>query len=525
MDRGLRAARNLELHARLWGVTAARRATASTSSPTRSASPSSSTAGRELQRRPAPAAGDRPRPRLPARRCCSSTSPPSAWTRASATSCSTRSLALRARARTMTILLTTHYLDEAERLCDRVAIIHDGEIVALDTPAALLAGLGGELLELRVDGDVPRRSRALRGARRAGDDAFAVGSTLTLPLHGATAARRRRRVDDARRRRQRDRHPHARPSTTSTCASPATALAPPPDPEKGPTHGHHHRRTHRRTRRARRPAAHLAGSRALRRWPRRRAALTAHNPRQIAVPLLTPILFALVIAPALKTALGGLHTDIDYTASWPSAPSACSSRWPPCSPGSASSSTATAARSASCSPRRSRARCWCSATCSSCSACARCRWRCCIGVAALRGADFHVTRLGRRLVRRRRGALHRRSCTAIAETLAARIRQQEEYIGATPGDRDPAVVLRRRAVSDRRAARRADRVREVPAAHARDGADALRPRRPARHRAARHLGHEQRRPPRRWLSLAVVALFAVAFLTLAIRAFTRSAVT
>jgi ABC-2 type transport system permease protein len=46
----------------------------------------------------------------------------------------------------------------------------------------------------------------------------------------------------------------------------------------------------------------------------RRAALTAHNPRQIAVPMLTPILFALVIAPALKAALGGLHTNIDYTA-------------------------------------------------------------------------------------------------------------------------------------------------------------------------------------------------------------------
>src|ERR1700716_923228 len=47
---------------------------------------------------------------------------------------------------------------------------------------------------------------------------------------------------------------------------------------------------------------------------RRRAALTAHNPRQIAVPLLTPILFAVVIAPALKAALGGLHSQIDYTA-------------------------------------------------------------------------------------------------------------------------------------------------------------------------------------------------------------------
>ena len=54
--------------------------------------------------------------------------------------------------------------------------------------------------------------------------------------------------------------------------------------------------------------------RAVRTLALRRLALTAHNPRQIAVPMLTPILFALVIAPALKSALGGLHTHIDYTA-------------------------------------------------------------------------------------------------------------------------------------------------------------------------------------------------------------------
>src|SRR5438874_1914422 len=53
----------------------------------------------------------------------------------------------------ITILLTTHYLDEAERLCDRIAIIHAGRIVALDTPGALLAGLGRELVELRVSGN------------------------------------------------------------------------------------------------------------------------------------------------------------------------------------------------------------------------------------------------------------------------------------------------------------------------------------------------------------------------------------
>src|SRR5262249_11736775 len=42
------------------------------------------------------------------------------------------------RRREMTVVLTTHYLDEAERLCDRVAIMHAGRIVALDRPQALL---------------------------------------------------------------------------------------------------------------------------------------------------------------------------------------------------------------------------------------------------------------------------------------------------------------------------------------------------------------------------------------------------
>jgi ABC-2 type transport system permease protein len=45
---------------------------------------------------------------------------------------------------------------------------------------------------------------------------------------------------------------------------------------------------------------------------RRRAALTAGNPRQIAVPLLGPALIALIVAPALKVATGGLHSAIDY---------------------------------------------------------------------------------------------------------------------------------------------------------------------------------------------------------------------
>ena len=82
----------------------------------------------------------------------------------------------------MATVLTTHYLDEADRLCDRVAIVHEGRIVALDSPRNLLQRLGHEILELRVSGDGREALSKLRSARVAGDTAFAVGSTLTIPL-------------------------------------------------------------------------------------------------------------------------------------------------------------------------------------------------------------------------------------------------------------------------------------------------------------------------------------------------------
>ena len=52
----------------------------------------------------------------------------------------------------MTLFMTTHYLEEADQLCDRVAIIDHGKIVALDSPAALKASLGGDIIDIRVDG-------------------------------------------------------------------------------------------------------------------------------------------------------------------------------------------------------------------------------------------------------------------------------------------------------------------------------------------------------------------------------------
>src|SRR5262245_17562108 len=86
-----------------------------------------------------------------------------------------------------TVLLTTHYLDEAERLCDRVGIMHAGRIVALDRPASLLAALGDQVLELRVDTDPTAALARLRHHGIAGDDSFAVGATVTVPVRGRTA--------------------------------------------------------------------------------------------------------------------------------------------------------------------------------------------------------------------------------------------------------------------------------------------------------------------------------------------------
>jgi ABC-2 type transport system ATP-binding protein len=79
----------------------------------------------------------------------------------------------------VTVVLTTHYLDEAERLCDRVAVVHQGEIVAIDTPRGLLGALGPQVLELRLAGT---DSDVLRVVGLLGESAFAVGSTITVPL-------------------------------------------------------------------------------------------------------------------------------------------------------------------------------------------------------------------------------------------------------------------------------------------------------------------------------------------------------
>jgi len=64
-----------------------------------------------------------------------------------------------------TVLLTTHYMDEAERLCDRVAIVDRGQVIALGTPAALISSLhAANVVEFSSEPEIPEESlRALPG--------------------------------------------------------------------------------------------------------------------------------------------------------------------------------------------------------------------------------------------------------------------------------------------------------------------------------------------------------------------------
>jgi ABC-2 type transport system ATP-binding protein len=69
----------------------------------------------------------------------------------------------RLRAEGMTVFITTHYLDEADALCDRVAIIDYGEIVAAGTPAELKRDVAGDVVRLEVNGFADKAEELLAG--------------------------------------------------------------------------------------------------------------------------------------------------------------------------------------------------------------------------------------------------------------------------------------------------------------------------------------------------------------------------
>ncbi len=69
--------------------------------------------------------------------------------------------------RNLTILITTHYMDEADRLCDRIAIVDHGKLVALDTPTALKASVpGSNVIEAQFDNPPADWEQRLRSLNR-----------------------------------------------------------------------------------------------------------------------------------------------------------------------------------------------------------------------------------------------------------------------------------------------------------------------------------------------------------------------
>jgi ABC-2 type transport system ATP-binding protein len=98
-----------------------------------------------------------------------------------------------------TILLTTHYMEEADHLCDRVAIMDHGRILALDSPAGLKATVGADtIVTVRVSGDPTGLAevleRGIDGSTRVrsidgGAEVHVKGSTGVLPKAIAAADR------------------------------------------------------------------------------------------------------------------------------------------------------------------------------------------------------------------------------------------------------------------------------------------------------------------------------------------------
>jgi ABC-2 type transport system ATP-binding protein len=85
-----------------------------------------------------------------------------------------------------TILLTTHYMEEADQLCDRLAIIDHGRLLALDTPARLKRSVGADtIVTVTADGDLDALARLLQNGIDAVTRADRVDGTVRLHVTGA----------------------------------------------------------------------------------------------------------------------------------------------------------------------------------------------------------------------------------------------------------------------------------------------------------------------------------------------------
>jgi ABC-2 type transport system ATP-binding protein len=86
-----------------------------------------------------------------------------------------------------TILLTTHYMEEADQLCDRVAIMDHGKVLALDTPAGLKSSLGAEtIVTVSAEGDLDALAGILRRDVEGVTQTQRMDSTVLLHVRGAS---------------------------------------------------------------------------------------------------------------------------------------------------------------------------------------------------------------------------------------------------------------------------------------------------------------------------------------------------
>jgi ABC-2 type transport system ATP-binding protein len=120
------------------------------------------------------------------------------------------------RSRGRTIVLTTHYMDEAERLCDRVAIIDQGKIIAQGSPAELISRLGGDhIIEFALEETAPGKDLELNAllalesvlAARVENDGFVL---TVAPPRAAPGPLDNEARESRRRLRRADRPPPAR---------------------------------------------------------------------------------------------------------------------------------------------------------------------------------------------------------------------------------------------------------------------------------------------------------------------------
>jgi len=86
---------------------------------------------------------------------------------------------LRARER-VTVLLSTHYLEEAESVCDRVAIIDHGRLIAVASPRQLIERVGRQTLDLRVEDDPAALLAALAGLQPGVGEPVITGGNISL---------------------------------------------------------------------------------------------------------------------------------------------------------------------------------------------------------------------------------------------------------------------------------------------------------------------------------------------------------